>query len=165
MGRKSYPIEKDIIKVPRFEESAGFYTTKQRSKTMSKIRGKNTVPEMLLRRSLWAKNIRFRTHKKGLPGKPDVIIDKYKLAVFVDGDFWHGYQWEHRKPKNNAAFWIPKIERNRQRDKFVNESLALMGYTVMRFWEHEIKENLSACVNQIMLYIEAARVIKVPIKD
>lgn len=162
MGSKSYPLEKDIIKVPRFEENGGFYTTKQRSKLMSKIRSKNTVPELLLRRSLWAKNIRFRVHNKKLPGNPDVVIDKYKLAVFVDGDFWHGYQWEDRKPKSNSSFWIPKIERNIQRDKFVNENLTSLGYTVMRFWEHEVKQNLASCVNQIILYVEAARVIKVP---
>ncbi len=161
---KAYPLATDNIKVPRFEESAGFYTTKQRSRTMAKIRGKNSVPELLLRRALWAKHIRFRIHRKDLPGRPDLVIDKYKLAVFVDGDFWHGYDWHLRKPKTNTAFWLPKIERNMQRDKQVNEQLSEMGYTVMRFWEHEVKQNLKACVNQVMLYVEAARVEKVPDK-
>lgn len=163
MKHKPYwPTEEDAIKVPRFEESAGFYTTKQRSKTMSKIRGKHSVPELLLRKALWAANIRFRLHRSDLPGKPDIVIDKYRLAVFVDGDFWHGYEWTKRKPKSNLGFWIPKIERNMQRDKFANENLSLMGYNVMRFWEHEVKENLQACVNQIMLYIEAEQIARVP---
>jgi len=85
----------------------------------------------------------------------------------VDGDFWHGYNWAKRRQalKKNTEFWIPKIERNIQRDRYVNESLTLMGYTVMRFWENEIKDNLSACVNQVLLYIEAAKTGKVPISS
>lgn len=162
MPQKLYPIEKDVIHVPRFEESEGFYTTKQRSKTMSKIRGKNSIPELLLRKALWVKNIRFRLHRKDLPGKPDLVIEKYKLAIFVDGDFWHGYQWNVRKPKSNQGFWIPKIERNMQRDRYVSEQLTDKGYAVMRFWEHEVKTNLTACVNQVLLYIESARIDKVP---
>lgn len=162
MSSKPYPIQEDIIKVPRFEESAGFYTTKQRSRTMAKIRGKNSLPELLLRRALWAQHIRFRIHRKDLPGRPDLVIEKYKLVIFVDGDFWHGYNWHLHKPKTNTAFWLPKIERNIQRDKQVNEQLNEMGFTVMRFWEHEIKQNLTACVNQVRLYVEAARVGRVP---
>jgi DNA mismatch endonuclease (patch repair protein) len=155
-------IELDRIKVPKFDEAAGFYTSKLRSKTMSKIRGKNSKPELLLRKALWAKNIRFRLHKKDLIGKPDLVIDKYKLAIFVDGDFWHGYQWHKRKPKTNQSFWLAKIERNIQRDQFVNQKLIDLGYTVMRFWEHEVKSNLQACVNQVLLFIETSRVIKIP---
>ena len=164
MAIKLYPTEKDQIKVPRFEESAGFYTTKQRSKTMSKIRSKNSQPEMLLRKALWNKNVRFRIHRKDLPGRPDLVIEKYKLVIFIDGDFWHGYNWQLRKPKTNTSFWIPKIERNMQRDRFVNKQLTEMGYTVMRFWEHQVKENLDACVNQVLLYIEAAKVLKIPFR-
>lgn len=165
MPTKTYPIEQNRIQVPRFEEGAGFYTTKQRSKTMSKIRGKNSIPELLLRKALWAKHIRFRIHRKDLPGKPDLVIEKYRLVIFVDGDFWHGYQWHISKPKTNQNFWLPKIERNMQRDRFVNECLAEMGYTVMRFWEHEVRTKLKACVNQVMLYIESAKVDVVPEKE
>lgn len=155
-------IELDRIKVPKFEEAAGFYTSKLRSKTMSKIRGKNSKPELLLRKALWAKNIRFRLHKKDLIGRPDLVIEKYKLAIFVDGDFWHGYQWHKRKPKTNQNFWLAKIERNIQRDQFVNQKLTELGYTVMRFWEHEVKDNLQACVNQVLMFIETSRVIRIP---
>lgn len=165
MKAKNYAVEEETIKIPRFEESAGFYTTKQRSKTMAKIRGKNSIPELMLRKALWAKNVRFRIHRKDLPGKPDLVIDKYRLVIFVDGDFWHGYEWAKRKPKSNLGFWIPKIERNMQRDRFVNRSLSDIGYTVMRFWEHEVKNNLAVCLNQIMLYIEAAKDQIIPAKD
>ncbi|MGM9478214.1 very short patch repair endonuclease [Pedobacter sp. GSP4] len=162
MGTNRY--EEKAIKVPRFEESAGFYTSSQRSKNMSKIRAKNSLPELKLRKALWAKNVRYRIHPKNFPGKPDLTINKYRLAIFVDGDFWHGYEWEKKKSvlKTNTAFWIPKIERNMQRDEYINALLNSKGYTVMRFWEHEVKENLSACVNQVLLYIEAAKAGKIP---
>jgi DNA mismatch endonuclease (patch repair protein) len=162
MDPKPYPEE--TIQVPRFEESAGFYTTAKRSNNMSKIRAKNSLPELKLRKALWAKCIRFRIHPDNFPGKPDLIINKYRLAIFVDGDFWHGYNWEEKKTtlKTNSKFWIPKIERNMQRDRHINEQLNAKGYTVMRFWEHDVKENLGNCVNQVLLYIEAARSAVIP---
>jgi len=164
MDRKPYN-NKEAIKVPRFEESAGFYTTPGRSKNMAKIGAKNSLPELLLRKALWAKHIRFRIHPKSFPGKPDIVINKYRLAIFVDGDFWHGFDWENRKAaiKTNKGFWIPKIERNIQRDQEVNELLSAKGYTVMRFWEHEVKEKLLLCINQIALFIEAAKLAVIPI--
>lgn len=144
------------IKVPRFNEASGFYTTKKRSKIMSKIRGKNTKPELLFRKVLWAKGIRYRVHSKKLPGKPDISIQKYKLAIFIDGEFWHGYNWDEKKKtiKSNRAFWIPKIERNMQRDREVNIELASLGYTVFRFWEREIKKELDKCINDVMVYLD-----------
>ncbi|WP_164123098.1 very short patch repair endonuclease [Sphingobacterium sp. xlx-130] len=106
-----YDKEDDKIIVPRFEESAGFYTLKQRSYNMSSIKGKNSKPEMLLRKALWSKNIRFRLHDKSLPGRPDIVIKKYKLAIFVDAEFWHGFDWKTNREriKSNRLFWIPKI--------------------------------------------------------
>ena len=156
--RSSHGTEK-LNKVPRFEESEGFYTTKERSRAMSKVKSKNSKAELLLRKALWKKNIRFRLHKKGLLGCPDILIAKYKLIIFVDGDFWHGYKWEEKrtKLKANIGFWIPKIEHNIQRDKMVNENLCKLGYNVMRFWEHEIKKDVTPCVNQVLLYIEATK--------
>tara|TARA_Y100000815_G_C13350272_1_gene504155 strand:+ start:37321 stop:37794 length:474 start_codon:yes stop_codon:yes gene_type:complete len=144
------------IKVPRFNEESGFYTTKKRSKIMSKIRGKNSKPEVMLRKALWKENVRFRINTKQLPGKPDISIKKYQLAIFVDGEFWHGYQWPEKKQqlKSNKDFWIPKIERNMQRDREVNHQLQEMDFTVFRFWTHEIKNNLQSCVNDILSYIE-----------
>ncbi|WP_250433299.1 very short patch repair endonuclease [Hanstruepera flava] len=147
------------IKVPRFEESAGFYTTKKRSKIMSKIRGKNTKPELLFRKALWAKGIRYRVDSKQLPGKPDISIKKYKLAIFIDGEFWHGYNWQERKLfiKSNRRFWLPKIERNMQRDREVNRQLEALGFTVFRFWSKEILTDLDTCVKDVLIYIETGR--------
>lgn len=143
------------IIVPRFNEESGFYTTKQRSKIMSKIRGKNTKPELLFRKALWKKGVRYRVDSKQLPGRPDVSIIKYKLAIFIDGEFWHGYNWDEKKHtiKSNKEFWIPKIERNMQRDRQVNSTLQEMGYTVFRFWEHEIKKNLDKCINDVLMFV------------
>lgn len=147
--------EDNKIKVPRFNEASGFYTTKKRSKIMSKIRGKNTKPELLFRKALWEKGVRYRVDNKKLPGKPDVSIQKYKLAIFIDGEFWHGYNWDERKDKikSNRGFWVPKIERNMQRDREVNRQLNTMGYTVFRFWEKEIKNELHKCINDVLVYI------------
>ncbi len=123
---------------------------------MSKIRRKDTKPELLLRRALWRKGIRYRVDSKKLPGRPDISIRKYKLAIFVDGEFWHGYQWNERKQtlKRNRDFWIPKIERNMQRDREVNRTLKEMGYTVFRFWEGELKTDLKKCVNDLLVHIQ-----------
>lgn len=150
--------EDNKIKVPRFNEASGFYTTKKRSKMMSKIRGKNSKPELLFRKALWAKGVRYRINNKKLPGKPDISIMKYKLTIFIDGEFWHGYNWNKRKDqiKSNRNFWIPKIERNLQRDKEVNRELQEMGYTVFRFWANEVKTNLKTCINDVLVYLDTA---------
>jgi len=147
--------EKEKIKVPRFNEESGFYTTKKRSKMMGQIRGKNTKPELQFRKALWKKGIRYRVDSKKIPGKPDVSIQKFQLAIFIDGEFWHGYDWPERKKslKANRGFWIPKIERNMQRDREVNKRLEEMDYTVFRFWTNEIKHNLDKCINDILVYI------------
>ncbi|MFB9055392.1 very short patch repair endonuclease [Mariniflexile ostreae] len=144
------------IKVPRFNEASGFYTTKKRSKIMGRIKSKNTKPELLFRKALWAKGIRYRIHSEKLPGKPDISIKKHKLAIFIDGEFWHGYHWDERKLqlKSNRDFWTPKIERNMQRDREINLELATLGYTVFRFWEHEIKKELKTCLNDVMVFID-----------
>ena len=140
------------IKVPRFNEEAGFYTTKARSAHMSKIRGKNTKPEIKFRKALWAKGYRYRVNYKKLIGKPDIVLNTYKTVIFIDGEFWHGYNWEEKreKIKSNRGFWIPKIERNMQRDKEVNDTLQAMGYTVFRFWTHEMKDDFEGCFGRVL---------------
>jgi len=164
MTTKNYQTDKDIIKVPRFEQAGGFHTTADRSKRMANIKGKNTRPEVFLRKALWANGIRFRIHVKNMPGKPDILIQKYRLAIFVDGSFWHGFQWHKKKLtiKSNSQFWIPKIERNMQRDLNNKKNLEEAGYIVMRFWDHEIQRNLKKCLNQILLYIESAKDKPIP---
>jgi DNA mismatch endonuclease (patch repair protein) len=148
------PYATKPIKIPRFEEAAGFYTTPQRSKMMSKIKGKDTQPELLLRKALWAKGYRYRIHSKKIIGKPDITITKHRLVIFVDGEFWHGRDWQEKKKqiKSNTGFWIPKIERNMQRDHEVNARLEAAGWTVIRLWEDFIKKDLAACVKTIEAY-------------
>ena len=166
MASKKHPENNAIIQVPKFLESAGFYTTPERSERMSNIKNKNTKAEILLRKALWQKGVRYQIHVKTIPGKPDIVINKYRLIIFVDGSFWHGYNWAYKKQKiaSNAQFWIPKIERNMQRDSDNNKMLEGVGYTVMRFWDHDVLKDLKKCVNQILLYIEAAKYSEIPSK-
>ncbi|KAA3611068.1 MAG: very short patch repair endonuclease [Calditrichaeota bacterium] len=147
--------DEEIIKVPRFKDVEGFYTTKERSELMSKIKGKNTKPELDFRKELWRRGIRYRINYKKLPGKPDIVSKKYKLIIFIDGEFWHGYNWNEKKQKikSNRDFWIPKIERNMQRDRHNNETLKNMGYKVFRFWDFEIKKHLTECLEQVFDYL------------
>ncbi|MCP4977085.1 MAG: very short patch repair endonuclease [Maribacter sp.] len=144
------------IKVPRFNEKSGFYTTPERSKIMGKIRGKNTKPELAFRKALWAAGYRYRIDSKKLVGRPDVVLNKYKTVVFIDGEFWHGHNWKERKPKikTNRDFWIAKIERNKQRDEEVNAELNRLGYKIFRFWESEIKKGLDTCLQIVISHLE-----------
>ena len=147
---------KERIKVPRFNEESGFYTSPKRSKIMSKIRGKNTKPELAFRKALWAKGYRYRIDYRKLIGKPDIVLHQHKTAIFIDGEFWHGYQWEKRKTKikSNREFWIPKIERNIQRDAEVNAELKRLGYTVFRFWQKEVDKNLESCLHKVINHLQ-----------
>nr|WP_280141014.1 very short patch repair endonuclease [Algoriphagus locisalis] len=105
---KPKPYIRPKTAVPQFSEENGFYTTKARYFNMSKIRSHNTKPEKLLKKALWHAGVRYKSPKKPLPGKPDISLKKYKLVIFVDGTFWHGYDWENRKGtiKSNREFWI-----------------------------------------------------------
>ena len=141
-----------IIKVPRFEEGQGFYATEKSSSTMRKIRSKNTKTEIKFRNALWSQGCRYRLHAKGIIGKPDIIFVSHRLLLFVDGDFWHGHNWEEKKKRlvSNKSYWIPKIQRNMQRDIEVTEALLKEGWKVIRFWEHEIVKDLNACILKVM---------------
>ena len=118
---------------------------------MQAIRGKDTSIEIMLRKELWDRGIRYRKNCKDIIGKPDIVFKGKKVAVFCDSEFWHGYDWENRKNdfKSNQEFWIPKIERNMQRDTEVNERLIAEGWTVLRFWGKDIKKNVELCADQI----------------
>jgi len=154
---KKYSQER--IKVPRFNEESGFYTTPERSKIMGKIRGKNTKPELAFRKALWQAGYRYRIDYKKLVGKPDIALKKYKTVIFIDGEFWHGYNWEERKHKikTNREFWIAKIERNIQRDEEVNDALDEKGYKVFRFWETEVKKDLDRCLEEVLTHLEQVK--------
>ena len=143
------------IKVPRFKAELGYKTTPERSKLMGRIKSTETKPEIALRKELWKIGLRYRINVKKLPGCPDIVIRKNKLVIFVDGEFWHGYNWEIKKQriKSNRDFWIPKIERNMQRDIQNKIELEQLGFKVVRFWEHEIKKELVTCIEKIRDYI------------
>ena len=119
-------------------------TAEQISYNMSRVKNKDSEIELMLRRELWKRNIHYRKNVKTIFGKPDIAFKGKKIAVFVDSEFWHGYDWEHRKDdiKSNRDFWIPKIERTIQRDLEVNAHLESEGWLVLRFWGKEIKKNL-----------------------
>jgi DNA mismatch endonuclease (patch repair protein) len=121
------------------------------SYTMSRIRGKNTGIELALRRSLWRAGLRYRLHRKGLPGTPDIIFSTAKVAVFCDSSFWHGRDWATKKSKlkTNRNFWIAKIERNMARDVRVSQQLRSMGWIVLRFWDLQIEKDLATCVRAV----------------
>ena len=125
---------------------------------MKKILSTNTTPELLLRKELWRLGYRYRLNVAKLKGKPDLVFNKYKLIIFVDGEFWHGYNWLEKKPKikANRKYWIKKIERNMERDLENNNHLVSNGYVVLRFWEHEIKRDLAGCIKKITAKIDKA---------
>lgn len=124
---------------------------------MRKIKSVNTSPEIRLRKALWTSGLRYRLNIKSLPGKPDIVIRRCRLAIFIDGEFWHGYNWKQKKPriKSNRHYWIPKIERTIERDKINNAKLEALGFTVFRFWEQEIKRDIEGCVRQVIEAINA----------
>ncbi len=123
---------------------------------MSAIRGRDTKPEILLRKALWYKGYRYRL-KNRLPGKPDIAFPTERLAVFVDGCFWHGCPEHYKKPSTHAAFWRDKIQKNRQRDKEVNALLKSHGWEVLRFWEHEVRGNPGLCAYSVIKTLRSIR--------
>lgn len=128
-------------------------TPEQRRKNMRHIKASDTEIEVLLRKALWAKGYRYRKNYKKLPGKPDIALTKYKIAIFCDSEFFHGKDWEVLKPRlkrsNNSQFWINKIARNRERDEEVNKQLLFLGWTVIRFWGNDIKKYTDECIKII----------------
>ena len=121
-------------------------TPSQRYKCMSSIRGKNTKPEILVRKGLYARGFRFRLHNKKLPGSPDIVLPKYGVAIMVNGCFWHGHKGCRyaTKPKTNIEFWETKIARNRHRDEVTNAHLEALGWHVITVWECELRGKAEA---------------------
>lgn len=134
------------------------HTPEQRSKNMAAVKSTGTSFERSLGKALWHSGLRYRKNNKTVFGKPDFTFKKYKIAVFVDSEFFHGKDFEtKKKPASNAEFWEKKISRNIQRDKEVNEYLTSHGWTVLRFWSNEVKKNLDGCVAIIKEIIENAK--------
>lgn len=127
------------------------HTPEQRRKNMQAVKNKDSKIEMLLRDELWKRGLRYQKNRNDVFGKPDIVFKGKKIAVFCDSEFWHGYNWEERKKdfKSHQEFWIPKIERNMQRDVEVTQKLEADGWIVLRFWGNEIKKETEKCANII----------------
>ena len=128
-------------------------TPTQRRKNMRHIKSKDTDIEVMLRRELWNRGYRYRKNDKSLPGTPDIVLGKYKIVVFCDGEFFHGKDWEVLRPRlmksNNSEYWISKISRNITHDNEVNKALLCKGWTVIRFWGNDIKRDVDGCIKVI----------------
>ena len=125
------------------------HTPEQRHKNMKAVKSKGSKIETALQKELWRRGLRYRKNAKQIYGKPDIAFIGKKVAVFCDSEFFHGYDWDNKQKeiKSNRDFWIPKIERNMQRDKEVTERLQAEGWTVIRFWGNDIKRNLKNCAD------------------
>ena len=126
-------------------------TKEQISYNMQQVKSKDTKIEVMLRKELWSRGLRYQKNSKKVFGKPDIVFIGKKVAVFCDSEFWHGYDWENKKNeiKSRREFWIPKIERNMQRDVEVTTRLTQEGWTVLRFWGNEINHDLKSCADII----------------
>jgi DNA mismatch endonuclease (patch repair protein) len=133
-------------------------TPEQRRKNMQAIKCKDTSIKSVLRKELWARGFRYRKNYKKLIGKPDIVMTKYKLVIFCDSEFWHGKNYHESTDRigTNSDYWKQKIKRNIERDKEVNEKLIADGWTVLRFWEKEIRKELDKCVEQVVSAIESS---------
>ena len=126
-------------------------TKEQISFNMKQVKNKDSKIEVALRKELWNRGLRYQKNVTSIFGKPDLVFKGKKVAVFCDSEFWHGYNWEERKKdfKSHQEFWIPKIERNMERDKEVTAELQRQGWMVLRFWGKEIKKNVCGCADII----------------
>lgn len=133
---------------------------------MRRVKGKDTAPEMTLRRALWRRGLRYRVHAADLPGKPDIVFRGDKVAVFVDGDFWHGNQWRLRGKASladqmgtvhNTTYWTEKIERNMARDRRNDAALRRMGWKVIRIWESALKRSAARSAARVERALRGGR--------
>lgn len=136
-------------------------TPEQRSKIMRAIKSKNTKSEVLLAKALWKRGHRYRKHDKSIFGTPDLSFKKYKIAIFIDSEFFHGKHWDivEKRPKSNVAFWQTKIERNMRRDEEVNIHLLQSGWAVLRFWSNDVQKQLFIKVRAVEKAIENSKAI------
>ena len=135
----------------RKKRAKRYQNMSSRSYNMAMIKSKNTKPEILLRKELWRRGLRYRKNCKLIYGKPDLVFLRKQIAIFIDGEFWHGYNFEEIKNrlKSNKEFWLEKIERNMERDFEITQFLVEQGWAVLRFWDFEIKNDLSRCADKI----------------
>lgn len=128
-------------------------TKVQRHKNMQHIRGKDTHIEIILRKALWNEGIRYRKNYKAIPGSPDIAITKYRIAIFCDGEFFHGYNWDVQKARilrgDHGLYWVDKIEKNMERDAEKDCELEALGWSVIHFWGRDIKKHTDECVKAV----------------
>lgn len=130
--------------------------TLSKSEQMARVRSKNTAPEMTLRKALWRSGLRYRL-RPNLPGTPDLAFVASRIAVFVDGCFWHGCPEHYTRPVRNADFWKLKLDRNVRRDRKADRGLSELEWTAIRIWEHEISENLDALVERMNRLVKGTK--------
>lgn len=135
---------------------ADVLTPRQRSYCMSRIRGRDTKPEVRLRKALWRRGLRYRLDS-GLPGRPDFVFPRYKTAIFVDGCFWHLCPIHSVRPKTNAAMWKKKLESNVNRDRRVSADLVSLGWRVIRVWEHEVRRSPEKTAGRLARIIQRGK--------
>ena len=126
----------------------------KRSALMSRIKGKNTTPERIVVRELKKKNLKFKQHIRNLPGSPDIVFPSKKIAIFIDGDFWHGWRfslWKHKLSQK----WQEKIQKNRERDQRNLQKLRRDGWKVLRIWEHQVEKDPEICIKKILAVFES----------
>jgi DNA mismatch endonuclease (patch repair protein) len=133
------------------------YNAETRSAVMKRVKGRDTEPEVLLRKSLYSLGVRgWRCHRRDLPGKPDLSFTRGRLAVFVDGAFWHGHPSKYWRGRS-GGYWDTKIERNIQRDRRANEQLIEQGWSVLRLWDFEVESNPQAAAERVISALDSAR--------
>jgi DNA mismatch endonuclease (patch repair protein) len=128
-----------------------------RSEQMSRVKGENTKPELRLRRALWARGLRYRLEVRTIGGRPDLVFLGPKVAVFVDGCFWHGCPYHYVRPRTRHEFWAGKLTANIERDRRQTQALLDDGWRVVRLWEHEVDEGVDGCVDEITRVVQGER--------
>jgi DNA mismatch endonuclease (patch repair protein) len=140
---------------------ADTFTQAERSEIMRRVKGRDTTPELTLRRLLWAVGVRgYRLNRKDLPGRPDLVISRERIAIFVDGCFWHGCPRCYRRPSSNRSYWDLKVDRNMRRDRSRRAKLKRLGWKVIRLWEHQVVKQPERCVSKILKAIRGSSVKK-----
>ena len=144
------PVSRIVSTYHHFPVNMDNLTPEQRRKNMQRIRSVGTMPERIVMQELKRKKIYFASNVKNLPGKPDIVFRRKRVAVFIDSDFWHGHKTRFIMPKVNKAYWKVKIQRNQDRDRRVTRLLNGQGWKVLRFWEHNVKKKTNVVIEQIM---------------
>ncbi|MCX6724203.1 MAG: very short patch repair endonuclease [Candidatus Staskawiczbacteria bacterium] len=130
------------------------FSKKKRSEIMRAVKSKDTKIEVAFRRALWKSGFRYRKNSSKYFGKPDVVLEKYKIVIFIDSCFWHGCKNHCRMPITNRKYWLNKIKRNKDRDKEVNKYYKKLGWKLIRIWEHKVKNSLPKALNKIQKLID-----------